>query len=194
MTRCAWVSSMTVHLDKRMTADEFLEWSMRRAGRERYELVSGEIVAMSPERAGHIRAKHLVWLALRDALRAVSFAGEVLGDGMSVRIDEMTVYEPDTLVRAGQPVEDATIEVADPMIVVEVVSPSSHALDTGSKLADYFRLPSVRHYLIVNTKDRTVIHHSRGAGEQIDTRIVRSGAVRLNPPGIAVDVEGFFET
>lgn len=59
---------------------------------------------------------------------------------MSVCIGETTVYEPDTLVRCGQPVADDTIEISDPIIVVEVVSPSSQSIDTGAKLADYFRL------------------------------------------------------
>ena len=55
------------------------------------------------------------------------------------------------------------VEVSDPVIVVEVISPSTHKVDTTQKLADYFRIPSVRHYLIVNTSRRAVVHHERGA-------------------------------
>ena len=61
------------------------------------------------------------------------------------------------------------------MIVVEVVSPSSQSLDSGAKLIDYFRVLSVRHYVIVRTKDRTLIHHTRSEGGEILTRIVRDG-------------------
>ena len=35
----------------RMTADEFIPWAMNQP--KRYELVGGEVVAMSPERVGH---------------------------------------------------------------------------------------------------------------------------------------------
>ena len=53
---------------------------------------------------------------------------------------------------------------SDPIIVVEVVSPSSLARDAGAKLEDYFRLPSVQHYLILKTENRTIIHHQRARG------------------------------
>ena len=71
-------------------------------------------------------------------------------DGMAVEIDNDTVYEPDALVRCGEPLDDAVI--TDPLIVVEVLSPSSQARDAGVKLADYARLPSLRHYLLVDIK------------------------------------------
>ena len=70
--------------------------------------------------------------------------------------------------------------------MVEVVSPSSLARDTGAKLEDYFRLPSVQHYLILKTENHTIIHHARGADGIILTRIVREGPILLDPPGIKV--------
>ena len=172
-----------------MTADEFIPWAMNQP--RRYELVSGGVVAMSPERAGHARTKALVWRSLSDALRERALLCEAFSDGMSVRVDTRTVYEPDALVRGGEPVDDAAVEINDPIIVVEVVSPSSRSVDVGAKLDDYFRLSSVRHYLIVKTKNRTVIHERKSDG-RIETRIVRSGTLVMDPPGIAVEVEGFF--
>jgi Uma2 family endonuclease len=79
--------------------------------------------------------------------------------------------------------------MADPLIVVEVVSPSSVSRDSGSKLEGYFRLASVRHYLIVTTRDRAVIHHQRDDAGGI-TCIIRDGPIRLDPPGI--ELAGLF--
>ena len=53
---------MTLPRPLRMTADEFLAWAMEQEGR--YELASGEVVAMAPERAAHSRAKLAVARAL----------------------------------------------------------------------------------------------------------------------------------
>ena len=78
------------------------------------------------------------------------------------------------------------------MIVVEVVSPTSARRDLGVKVAGYFSLPSLVHYLIVDPEDRLVIHHSRGERERIDTRIVRKGAVSIDPPGLVVPIAEFF--
>jgi Uma2 family endonuclease len=101
-------------------------------------------------------------------------------------VDERTVYEPDTLVRCGTPLAADAIKLNDPVIIVDVLSPSTRARDAGAKLEDYFRLPSLRHYLIVKTKNRTVIHHARGADGIILTRIVRDGPIVLEPPGITL--------
>jgi Uma2 family endonuclease len=176
----------------RMTADEFIAWAMQQP-KGRYELVAGEVVARAPERASHTRTKHLVWLAFREVLRARRLPCETFGDGMSVRIDETTLYEPDTLVRCGNSLDGEAVECSDPVIVVEVVSPSSQARDTGAKLEDYFRLPSMRHYLIVKTETQSVTHHAKSEDGRIETRVQQSGQLHLDPPGITVAVESFFE-
>ena len=179
---------------KGMDADEFIAWVMDQRDGRRYELLAGEVVAMSPERVAHARVKNLVWLALRTALRERGLPCEALGDGISVRIDPRTVYEPDALVRCGEPLDGEVVKIDDPLIVVEVVSPSSGAVDKGAKLEGYFLLPSVRHYLIIKTDKRTVIHHARAGDDRIETRIVRSGPLHLDPPGVTVEVESFFES
>ena len=81
---------------------------------------------------------------------------------MAVKVDDSVVYEPDALVRCGEPLPDDTIKVTDPVIVAEVLSPASLARDTGAKLEDYLRLPSACHCLIVKTENRIVVHHRRG--------------------------------
>lgn len=183
---------MTALARARMTADEFLTWAMERPKGERYELVAGEVVAMAPERLAHAQVKYRITRAFDDALRARGLPCEALPDGMAVQIDETTVYEPDALVRCGPDLPSDTVTILDPVIVVEVLSPSSRARDAGAKLADYFRLASVRHYLIVDTARRTVIHHRREDRERLQTLVVRAGTLELDPPGIRVTIETFF--
>jgi Uma2 family endonuclease len=185
------IAEMTAHTKLRMTADEFMPWAMNQP--KRYELVGGEVVAMSPERVGHTESKGNVYFALRQAIQARGVPCQAYTDGMTVRIDKSTVYEPDACVRCGEPLDSEVLEINDPVIVVEVASPSSQAVDVGTKLDDYFRVPSVRHYLIVKIRNRTVIHHERGDDGRIETRIVRSGTLVMHPPGIAVEVESFFK-
>jgi Uma2 family endonuclease len=59
-------------------------------------------------------------------------------------------------------------------------------------LGDYFQIPSVVHYLIVHPTKRAVIHHRREESGGIATRILASGAIPLDPPGISVTVEEFY--
>jgi hypothetical protein len=58
-------------------------------------------------------------------------------------------------------------------------------------LADYFRVLSVAHYLIVHPTRRTVTHHRR-EGDRIDTRIIVNGPITMAPPGIAITVEEIY--
>jgi Uma2 family endonuclease len=176
---------------KRMTVEEFIPWAMARPEGERYELVGGEIVAMAPERAAHARSKSRIWRLLTEAIERGGLRCEAFVDGMAIQVDSDTLYEPDVLVRCGDRLPDDALVVADPLIVVEVRSPSTGYIDAGIKLDDYFRISTVRHYLIVNLKKRAIIHHERDTAGTITTRIVRDGAVRLDPPGI--DLNDVFE-
>ena len=181
---------MTSPKPLRMTADEFLAWATEQKGR--FELASGEVVAMAPELAAHALAKLAVARALGDAVREARLPCQVFPDGMAVRVDEATVYEPDASLRCGSRLDDDAVEFRDPVVVVEVLSPSTRARDAGAKLADYFRLSSVRHYLILRTDTRQAIHHARGADGVITTAILTEGELRLDPPGIAIALEAVF--
>jgi Uma2 family endonuclease len=174
-----------------LTADAFVEWAAAQP-QGRFELAGGEIVAMAPERIAHTRVKYEVVFALRNAIAARGLGCEAIGDGVSLRIDDRTVYEPDALVRCGPTAPGEAMQVDDPVIVVEVVSASTRGVDTGVKLADYFRLPTVRHYLVVQTEARTVAHHRRGEAGLFATRILHEGSLVLDPPGIEVAIADLF--
>ena len=181
---------MTLPRPLRMSADEFIPWAMEQEGR--FELASGEVVAMAPERVAHALAKAEAWRGLRRAVRDAGLSCQAFPDGMAVRVDETTVYEPDASLRCGPRLDGDAVEFSDPMVVVEVLSPSTRARDAGAKLQDYFRLPSVRHYLILRTDTRSAIHHARGEDGVITTAIVTEGTLRLDPPGIAITLEAVF--
>lgn len=172
-----------------MTVEQFLAWLEDGPEGARYELVAGEVVARAPERAAHARRKAEIWLALREGIRSAGLPCEALPDGMTVKIDEHTAYEPAAIVHCEKALPDDALIVPAPVIVVEVLSPTTKAHDAGAKLADYFRLPSVRHYLLVRTERTTVIHHRRRAeADVIETRVVTSGTLDLDPPGITLDL------
>ncbi len=174
------------------TADEFIAWAQEQPS-GRFELENGRVVAMAPERAVHALVKGNAYVALRAAVLKAGLGCRVFPDGMAVRIDGGTVYEPDTLVRCGPDLPGDAVEVGDPVVVVEVISPSSRGVDRGAKLAGYFGLPSVRHYLIIDTGRRVVIHHARDGEGRIAASIASDGEIALDPPGVVVAVREMFE-
>jgi Uma2 family endonuclease len=183
---------MSAVLKEDVTVDEFLVWAEGRPGR--YELLHGRIYAMSPQRAVHAVVKMAIATELNRAVKSSGLAWHVMPDGMTVRITDDTAHEPDALVYCGPKVADDVLEIKSPMIVVEVLSPSTRAIDVGTKLPNYFSLPSIKHYLIVapESSRRLVTQHSRQADGTILTTILRGGSIRLEPPGLELDFESLF--
>ena len=171
----------------RMTADEFLAWAEDQP-RGRYELEDGEVfVDMAPERVVHAQTKFEVAYRFRLAIEAAGLPCMVMPDGVGIRFDDKSVYEPDALVRCGPSIPGDVMTVSDPMIVVEVLSPSTARRDEFVKLARYFSLPSVQHYLLVDAGRKVVVHHQRGTDGAVMSRIVADGSLRLDPPGLTLD-------
>ena len=175
----------------RLSRDQFQAWAETQP-RGRFERVEGEVVARAPERWAHARLKARIWRALDREIRNSGLACEALPDGITVEIGEDTDYEPDAVVNCGDLLPDDAVAATDPIVIVEVLSPSTSAEDFAGKLADYFRVPSIRHYLIVRAKRREVIHHSRGANGTVVTRTYISGQIRLDPPGINLAVDEIY--
>jgi len=174
-----------------MRVEDFIEWSMRQP-RGRFELLRGEIIPMNPERTGHMRVKTRVFNAFEAPIAAAGRELHVLPDGATVRIDDHTAFEPDALVYAGALLPDDTIIIPEPVIVVEVVSPSSVSIDTTRKFIGYFKVPSIRHYLIIDAATRSVVHHQRLADGTIRSQAITEGAVSLDPPGLTVALSAMF--
>ena len=103
-----------------------------------------------------------------------------------------SLYQPDALVYCGEPVSGDALEIPNPVVVFEVLSPGNAVTDLRDKLVGYFRVASIAHYLIVDPDKRIVIHHARGTGDVVSTRILSEGAVRLDPPGIEIAVGELF--
>lgn len=175
--------------EQRMKRAEYRAWTEQQPT-SRFERVNGVVVAMAPERISHARIKARIWQALDRAIRAAGLPCEALPDGITVEVGDSD-YEPDAIVRCGDDLPGDMIGVPDPMIVVEVLSPSTSGTDRDWKLQEYFRPPSVRHYLIVWAGKQQVAHHWHvGAG--IETRIVTTGAIGLDPPGLTIDLSEIY--
>ncbi len=175
---------------KSMTVDRYLAW-LEEQPRGRYELVDGQVIAMNAQRVEHVEVKVSVILALKEAVRGTGF--RALGDGMAVRISETSAYEPDALVYGGEALKDGTVIVSDPVLVVEILSPGTKTVDTTKKLEGYFKLPSVRHYLIVDPLEKTVVHHARDPHGKITTVLANEGQLQLEALGVGLPVAALFQ-
>ena len=175
--------------DQRYTRDEYRRWCEAQP-RGRFERVDGRIVAMAPERGAHLRMKGAAYKALDRAVAVTGVRCQALPDGATVETGDSD-FEPDALVNWGEPMADDAIAAPNPVVVVEVLSPGTSSTDTIGKLAAYFRVPSVAHYLVIHPTRRMVTHHRR-AGAGIETVTIVNGPIELSPPGLVITVEDLY--
>ncbi len=179
-----------------MTADEFLAWSAVYESEEKLELIDGRIVpkytAMAPETFKHHNVKVAVFDALRAAIKKDGLPCDVLIDALAVRVSENKTFIPDVALRCGPALDGLLREIPDPLIVVEILSPSTKNFDFSGKLQGYFQVASVEHYIVIDPEKPLAIHFTRANQSTLSAALASSGALKLDPPGIALDLGAIF--
>jgi len=145
-------------LDNRMTAAEYLEWERQQT--ERHEFVNGEVFLQ----AGGTRRHSLIGANLNAQCNLLLKAGdcEAHGSDMRIHVEATGMYAyPDVSV-ACPPIEGESDDViSNPVLLAEVLSPSTADYDRGSKFGHYRQIASLREYLVIWQSEARVEHHQR---------------------------------
>jgi Uma2 family endonuclease len=170
-----------------MSLDEFLAWE--RDQPERYEYASGVITMMTGGSAAHVTIAMNLAFALRHALRGTGC--RPFGSDMKV-IANHTVRYPDISVIC-RPVGDRDDHLSDPVLIIEVISPSTEREDRGRKKFDYFATPSIRQYAIIEQNERLIDLYTR-IGDLWTDEIVEADAVlKLSSIGVEMSLDVIYE-
>ncbi len=120
------------------------------------EYVDGEIYAMTDTTVKHNRIRGNLYLAMKQ--HQTGQPREIFMAALKVHAAAANAfYYPDLVVRCQtQPLPDETRVIDDPTLIVEVLSPSTEAIDRREKLAAYRRIPSVQEYVLIAQDERSV--------------------------------------
>ena len=130
-----------------MTAAAYLEWEPTQE--ERYEYWDGEVVAMSGGTRNHNRISGNFFKLLDDAL--LDRPCDVYIADVKVQVEPGQKYfYPDVVVTCDKRDDDAQF-VQFPCLIIEVLSPSTEAIDRGAKFARYRQFSSLQEYVLVQT-------------------------------------------
>jgi Uma2 family endonuclease len=128
-----------------MSAAEYLDWEPTQE--DRYEYWDGEVVAMSGGTRNHNRISLNFSKILDDAL--INRDCDVYIADVKVQVEPGRKYfYPDVVVTCDQGDDDAQI-VQFPCLIIEVLSPSTEAIDRGAKFARYRQFQSLQEYVLV---------------------------------------------
>jgi Uma2 family endonuclease len=149
-----------------ISPEEYLE--RERQSEEKSEYYGGRIYAMSGASRPHNLITGNVFASLHTLLRGGPC--EVYVNDMKVRIKPTGAYVyPDVFVACGELQFDDTYKdvLLNPVLVIEVLSPSTEAHDRGLKFALYRQLDSLQDYLLIAQDRVSVVHYHRKNGEWI---------------------------
>jgi Uma2 family endonuclease len=144
-----------------LTPEQYLE--IERAAETKSEYLNGQMFAMAGGSLNHARIVRNATLALGNQL--VDGRCEVFGSDIRLRISPEGLYTyPDAWVVCGEPkfADDQKDTLVDPIVIIEVLSPSTENYDRGLKFLQYRQLASLKDYLII-AQDRVYVeHHTPG--------------------------------
>jgi Uma2 family endonuclease len=169
---------------RKMTLDEFLHWDD--GTDQRYELIGGFPLAMAPPREVHgalaVRLASRIDAALsgRRPCRASTAAGIIDPD----QIDSF--FGADIGVTCA-PVDPRRQYLQEPILLVEILSPSTERHDRRIKIPAYQQIASVVEILVVDSDARYAALHRR-QGDQWVIQISRGDAGVISLASIGIDI------
>lgn len=174
-----------------MDLGDFEEYLADKPEHEKWELIGGRVVKMmvGARWEHHFVARNLSF-SLLDRLRAGNSPCQVFTETfwLKERFLHLAVF-PDVMVRCGGRLEADAASSNDPVVLAEVVSPGSSERDRVEKYDLYRRLPTLRHYLMLE-RDRPVIEVTDRIDERnwTGTRRIESLDAVLELPAIGIQI------
>ena len=138
----------------------FLDWASRQD--RRYELLDGVARAMTGGSKAHAQISRNALVALAIGLKCKPC--EPFGSDFAVLPGDLNQIYPDASVSCAP---EGPIGLASPVVVIEVLSPSTEARDRGEKAFLYRRIASLRHLVLVR-QDRIGVEHYHRTDDTAD--------------------------
>lgn len=141
--------------------DEYLE--RERYAADRHEFNNGLVYMMAGGSVDHSRIALATYTALTAKLARRKC--EVLGSDLRVITpDNQAAYYPDLSVHCDQKLDGKEHGSRRPILIVEVTSPSTRRFDLTTKRKEYFRIPTLCHYLVLDSESVHAQLYSREPG------------------------------
>lgn len=146
---------MATQLNTFVSPEEYL--AVERESDTKSEYFDGTVYAMTGASLRHIQIVSNLTIELGTQLRARPC--RALPSEMKVRLpDSRKFFYPDMTVVCGKPLfhDERTDIILNPVLVIEVLSPSTEAFDRGAKFQAYQTLNSLMEYVLV-AQDKPVV-------------------------------------
>ncbi|GAA3978379.1 Uma2 family endonuclease [Hymenobacter antarcticus] len=129
----------------------------------KHEFFDGEVFSMAGADVSHNMLGGNFYVNFRQALRGRPC--KVVMEGVQLAVQEGHHYTyPDVMITCDPDDQQAKRIIKAPVLLVEVLSPSTAEYDRGRKFNQYKQLPSLQHYLLVSQTSWLVEWYRREPG------------------------------
>lgn len=176
---------MTALAQPKFGAEDYLAWEANQP--VKHEYLAGEVFAMAGGSDAHVTASGNLYVALRAHLRGTPCRTYIADMKLRVAAADAYFY-PDVFVTCSAADAQQPLAKAEPVLVAEVLSPSTEAFDRGGKFAAYRSLPSLQEYLLIDPDRRSVeVYRRDTSGHWVlypysGDEVLELGSVHLSLP------------
>ena len=175
----------------KMTAEAYLLWEAQQE--TRHEYLNGEILAMSGGTLPHNDLAINLLVLMRPTVRAKGCRINMAD--AKVNVSKLNAYFYPDLVVSCHP-EDLAAQnaIANPTLIVEVLSPSTREYDRGDKFKFYRALSSLQEYVLIDSDRISVEYFRREEGRMWLYTLYEAGeTLALQSLGIEVEIDVIYE-
>lgn len=182
--------STALRKPNRVTFDEYLAFEETSAAR--HELINGVIFAMSggSDRHNIITGNLFLQIAAPLIGKCQTFQGQ-----MKLKVEHQTDgdgYYPDIMVSCSATDRERYYR-KEPMLLIEVLSPSTEALDRGGKFGNFVQIPSLQEYVLV-AQDVPQVEVMRRRNAWRPEFLFMGDTLVLESVGLSVPVTTIYQT
>jgi Uma2 family endonuclease len=173
--------------------DEYV--ALERFSNVKHEYIDGQIRAMSGGTLEHARLAAALIGQLSSQLSGRNCDVYTSDARIHVVTGNLITY-PDVTICCGQPrtgTQDP-LAMVNPIVIVEVTSPSSEKYDRGTKFQRYQLIPSLREYVIVGQHDQAIDVFRRNDDDEWTAEHAGAGQrAKLLSINCEIDVDALFK-
>jgi len=174
--------------ERRMTLAEFLDWD---DGTEtRYELVDGVVYAMTTPATAHGAIAGVLGRLIGNQLKRPCRVLHQAPIALPAHRD--TCYEADIAV-ACTPHERGQRVTPEPIVIIEILSPSTARYDRSIKVADYTAIPSVQEVVLVASEARRAVVYRRDGDRWSVLNFIGQATLELASVKCGIDLAEVYE-
>jgi len=178
-------------LKTKISVEDYIEGE--KISQIKHEYIAGEVYAMAGASDKHYRISINIVKKLDSHLE--NSEGEAFMAEMKLKVNEDTFYYPDVFVACDKPAKSA-YQREEPILIIEVTSPSTRQIDRREKLRAYQQMASVQEYVIIEQDKVHIELHRRQTDGRWITYFYNTGdfdeQIEFESVGLSTNLEEIY--